>query len=80
MVEDEREAFTRVLKKHKNALKSSQEEGLVKTFLREFVKSAGKEAGKTSIRLGAAVLTNGLSEIPALVDALFGENAGAAVT
>ena len=71
MGEKERKAFETQLAKHKESFKAEAKEGLLKTFLREFVKSAGNEAGKKAIRLGAAALTSGLSEIPDLIDSFF---------
>lgn len=71
MGESERKTFTEKLKKHRKDLKGCENESLLKTFLQEFVKSAGKEAGNKAIRLGAAVLTSGLSEIPELIDSIF---------
>ncbi len=78
MGENEQKAFEKELKKHKKILKDGEKEGLVKTFLREFVKSAGSEAGKKAIRLGAAALTSGLSEIPELIDSFFVKDADSA--
>ncbi|WP_374765253.1 hypothetical protein [Yunchengibacter salinarum] len=74
MGDRERKAFEKVLKKHERDLKSGDKEGLLKTFLREFVKSAGNEAGKKAIKLGAAALTGGISEIPDLIESYFGED------
>ena len=67
----ERKVFEKELKKHKKDLKGKENESLLKTFLREFVKSAGNEAGKKSISLGAVTLTGGLSEVPGLIDSFF---------
>jgi len=73
MDEKAKKAFGKQLEKHKKSLgKANDREGLIKTFLREFVKSAGKEAGQKCIRLGAAAITSGLSEIPELIDSLIG--------
>ena len=71
MVAKERRIFEEKLEKHKKDLKGKEKEGLLNTFLQEFVKSAGTEAGKKAISLGAATLTGGLSEIPGLIDSFF---------
>jgi hypothetical protein len=71
MGDKEQAAFEKELKKHKKALKSADKEGLLKTFLREFVRGSGQEAGKQAIRLGVAALTGGVSEIPGLIDPFF---------
>ncbi|MEO3430711.1 hypothetical protein AAFN88_17790 [Pelagibius sp. CAU 1746] len=77
MGDEAKKEFEKELKKHRKELGAAKDkEGLLKTFLREFVKSAGKEAGKKSIKLGAAALTGGLSEIPDLIDSLLRKGDG----
>lgn len=43
---------------------------LTKVFITEFVKGAGKETGKNCIRLGSALLSGGLSELAAFIEAI----------
>jgi hypothetical protein len=77
MGDKERATFEKELKKHKKALKGADQEGLLKTFLREFVKGSGQEAGKQAIKLGMAALTGGITEIPGLIAPFFKKkNAG----
>lgn len=77
MGSDQHKKFEEELNRYKKDLKGKKGESLLRTFLREFVKSAGNAAGKKAISLGAAALTGGLSEIPDLIDSFFIEAAGA---
>ena len=75
MAGEERKAFLKELDKYNKSLKSKGKEDLLKAFLQEFVKSAGKQAGEKTINLGAAVLTGGLSEIGTLIASFFNREA-----
>lgn len=81
MGDKEKQAFEKELNKHRKDLPAAKEkDGLLKTFLEEFVKSAGKEAGKKAIKLGASALTGGLSEIPDLIESFFKQTNGSEAT
>lgn len=45
-------------------------EGVVRLFVDAMVSSAGQQVGKKAVDLGFAVLSGGISEIPALIDAI----------
>ena len=59
------------LKKHQDQLPKNEKQGIWKIFLESFVKSAGTELGKKAVKLGAAALTGGLSEVSDIIDSIF---------
>ena len=67
MGQEARKVFEEELEK---AIGTPGEEGLFKTFFRAAAKSSGEEFGKRAIRLGSAVVTGGVSEIPDLIKAI----------
>lgn len=59
------------LKKHQDQLPKYEKQGIWKIFLESFVKSAGSELGKKAVKLGAAALTGGLSEVSDIIESIF---------
>ena len=59
------------LSKHQDQLPKSEKQGIWRIFLESFVKSAGTELGKKAVKLGAAALTGGLSEISDIIESIF---------
>lgn len=67
--DEERAKIEEEFKNTQEAPKNPQQP-LTRILFEEFVKSAGKEAGSKAIKLGAAALTGGLSEIPELINSI----------
>jgi hypothetical protein len=77
MTEQEKTELEGELEEHRAQLGSdAQQEGLIRTFLRKCVEGAGKEVGGQAIRLGAAALTGGLSEVSGVFRAILGNRDG----
>jgi len=69
--EDTRNHMEAELAKHRDQLPKNEKQGIWRIFLESLVKSAGTELGKKAVKLGAAALTGGLSEISDIVDSIF---------
>lgn len=72
--EETRAKVEEELGKHEKDLKKAGKQSLWRMFLEGFVQHAGAEAGKKAIKIGAAALTGGLSEISDIIDTFFGED------
>ena len=72
------QTFNKELEKYRDRFSGgTDEKNLFNIFWQDFVRSAGEEAGKKAIRLGAAILTGGLSDIPKLFRLLLDSDKGA---
>lgn len=69
--DDTRSHMEAELAKHRDQLPKNDRQGIWKIFLESFVKSAGTELGKKAIKLGAAALTGGLSEVSEIIESIF---------
>lgn len=69
--EDIRSHMEAELAKHQDQLPKNDKQGIWRIFLESFVKSAGAEIGKKGVKLGAAALTGGLSEVSEIIDSIF---------
>lgn len=72
--DDKRKMVEEEFRKHEKFLKNQGEKSLWRMFLEGFVQHAGAEAGKKTIKIGAALLTCGLSEVSDIVDTFFGSD------